>query len=459
MSLAKTKLRECERRLRNLGIKYVRFEQSDYAGVSRSKRVPTQHFARYASKGLNFIGGILSHDMNSDFVEGTGFAEEGGYADHLLVPDLDTFHPIPWQKDSARVICDVFHLDGKTPVEAAPRMAAKKMLKELQSATGFEIMSGFEYEFYLKDAKTMQPLWKDSMVYATLRNEIHNAFSDEAVEAMIQSGVDVINYHSEYGPGQYEINWAPAWDIAAADHAFLFKTGIKEIAVKHGLMASFMTKPYIDKDACGCHIHQSLWKDGRNHMFDPNHEFKLSETARHWIAGQLLHAPALYAITAPTINCSKRFRPGVFAPTHINWGVENRTSGIRAIVSGESDTHIENRFGTSATNPYLAMAATIAAGLDGILNKVPLPAPTQGSTYHNTAQSFPQLPTSLEGGLAALEKDKVIKEALGPALVQAFTTIKKHEIAKAKKHNPHYGQPAWNNEVTAWETNNLYEFM
>jgi len=187
---------------------------------------------------------------------------------------------------------------------------------------------------------------------------------------MAQIGVDVVTSNVEYGPGQYEIVFHHDWGIHAGDNAFTFKTGVKEIAMRNNLMASFMSKPWEDKSGCGCHYNHSLWSlDGKkNHFYDEKQD-GLSETALHWLGGILAHAPAIAALHAPTVNCFRRYTDFSFAPTLATWGIQNRTCAVRAKVAGDEGTYFENRMGCGGGNPYLIMAATIAAGIDGLEKK------------------------------------------------------------------------------------------
>src|SRR5262249_5089243 len=194
----------------------------------------------------------------------------------------------------------------------------------------------------------------------------------------------------------------PTWDIGAADAAFSFKQGVKEIARQHGYVASFMTKPYIDQSASGCHFHHALYRtdDDANLFDDPSKPDGLSDVARQFIAGQIAHAPGLTALFAPTVNCAKRFRLYSFAPTNATWGLENRTVAMRIKGERGANTHVENRIPCAASNPYLVMAGAIAAGIDGIRNKLEPPAAVAGMAYGMA--DVTDLPTTLGAAVGAL---------------------------------------------------------
>jgi glutamine synthetase len=448
-------LTEITKLLRDREIEFIRFEQTDTHGISRSKTVPVRHFEYFAQHGLNFLLGQLGLDVQSNVAPGTGYLEELGFPDSRIKPDLDTLQILPWTDKTARILCEPYYVDGR-PALAAPRLVVKKLLAELE-AMGYRLLSGYEYEFYFVDAVTHQPPFPGIQIFATLRNNFNQALMYDALRHMSAVGVDIITANAEYGPGQMEINFAPAWGGTAADHAFTFKNGVKEIARRHGMLASFMTKPYIDQSANGCHFHQSLWSDDKNAFVDASHENGLSEVCRHFLGGQLAHARAICALAAPTVNCAKRYKLYSFAPVNATWGFENRTTAIRVKGKGDESTHIENRCGCGGSNPYLLMAACLAAGIDGLKNKIEPPAPVAGIAYGLSGVT--NLPTRLEQALDALQQDTVMQEALGAEFVKLFVAVKRHEVDKAKAAIAVYDTPAFHDRVDPWEWNEYSEFL
>lgn len=436
-------------------IEFVRFEQSDTHGIARSKTVPTRHFASFARNGLNFLLGQLAFDAQAGVAMGTGYLETLGFPDSHIFPDLTTLQVLPWAEDTARVLCEPHFLDGR-PALAAPRLVARKALDELASM-GFSVLSGFEYEFYVVDAKTHDAPFPGIEIFATLRNSFDEPFVYEILRDMSAVGVDIITSNAEYGPGQMEINFAPARGIKAADDGFTFKNGVKEIAQRAGRMASFMTKPWIDQSANGCHYHLSLWRGNQNAFLDKQSADGLSETARQFIAGLVAHAPALTAFAAPTVNCAKRFKLWSFAPSNASWGFENRSVAVRVKATGDNRTHLENRLGGGASNPYLLMAATLAAGLDGIKHKMTAPPPVEGVAYG--MENLRDLPNRLDDALSALAADHALQDALGAEFIQVFTAVKRHEIAKARQAIPEYDSPEFANRVDEWERSEYFEFL
>lgn len=440
---------------REHGIEFVRFEQSDTHGISRSKTVPVKHFEYFARTGLNFLLGHLGLDAQAQVASGTGYLEELGFPDSLIKPDLETMQILPWASNTARILCEPYYVDDR-PALAAPRLVVKKVLNDLEGM-GYRLLSGFEYEFYVVDAVSRQPPFPGIQIFATLRNNFNEGLIYDILRHMLNVGVDIITANAEYGPGQMEINFAPAWGITAADHAFTFKNGVKEIARRHQMIASFMTKPQIDQSANGCHYHQSLWQGDRNVFLDTSREDGLSDFCRCFIAGQLRHAPAICALAAPTVNCGKRFKPYSFAPINATWGFENRTTGIRVKATRTESTHLENRTGCGACNPYLLMAACVAAGIDGLKNMLEPPAPVSGIAYG--LEAVLDLPICLEDALDALERDAVMREALGPEFVKLFLAVKRHEINKAKIAISDYAEPEFKDRVDEWERNEFFEFL
>jgi glutamine synthetase len=271
--------------------------------------------------------------------------------------------------------------------------------------------------------------------------------------------VDVITSNVEYGPGQMEITFAPAAGVTAADHAFVFKNGVKELAQQAGYLASFMTKPYADQSASGCHYHHSLLRleDGVNAFYDADAADGLSQAARHWIGGQLAHARALTAIVAPTINCAKRYKLFSFAPMNATWGHEDRTVALRVKGVRGAEMHLENRMPCAGSNPYLVMAAVLAAGLDGLRRQLEPPAPTSQVAYLD--EQATRLPSTLDESLLALEEDESLRASLGEEFVHLFLAVKRHEVAKARTAVPSYGSAEWPDIVTDWERENLFEYL
>ncbi len=450
-----TPLAAIEKQMASDGVEFVRFEQSDTHGISRSKTIPVGHVRDFTEDGLNFLLGQLGFDAQAWVAPGTGYLEELGFPDSRIRPDLSTYRVLPWADKTARLLCEPHYTNGR-PAMAAPRAVARQLLRELEGM-GYRLFSGFEYEFYLVYRENRQPPFPGIQIFATLRNNFDEALVYQILRGMSAVGVDIITSNAEYGPGQMEINFAPGTGIEAADNAFTFKNGVKEIAQRNGYMASFMTKPYADQSANGCHYHHNLLdaKTGRN-IF-ASRDGSLTDVCRWWLGGQIAHAAALCALAAPTVNCGKRYKLYSFAPTNATWGIENRTTGFRMKSLDGQSAHIENRLPCGGSNPYLIMAGVLAAGLDGLKNKTDPPAETPGIAYGLTGVT--DLPTRLEQSLDALEADATLRAALGEEFIKLFIAVKRHEIGKAKGAITDYDSPDFNNTVHEWERNEYFEFL
>jgi len=420
-------------RLREANIALLRFEAADMAGLSRGKTVPTPHVANYLQTGLNFYGGALAVDTASIPAAGSGYHAERNYADAVLVPDLDTLTPIPWLERTSRVICDTMWYDTH-PQMAAPRLLLKCILN-LAASLGLAVKMGHEYEFYVVDAETRQPLFTGQPIFVSHRNH-QSAAIDRLLLVLQAQGVDIITHNVEYGPGQFEINFAALTGIAAADRAFVFKNTVKEYLAREGLLATFMTKPYKGRSGSCSHFHVSLLdaETGRNIFLDTADPDGLSARARSFIQGVLDHARAAMAVWNPTPNCYRRIRPRTYAPSNISWGIQDRTASIRVKASRDEQTHVEVRTPGALSNPYLVAAVTLAAGLLGIVQQRPLAPAGEGPKEEDS--DYAKLPLSLEESLAAFERDEALTTLLGPEFVQVFLAMKRQEAARLRDEIP-----------------------
>ena len=411
------------------GIEWIRFELPDMHGTSRSKTIPIRHASDYASRGLNMYGGASVLDSRSDVVGGTLYNEERQYADQLLFPDPETGAVVPWAEQTARLICDAQWYDG-SPLEATPRHVFRRVLERCRSM-GFEPVMGFEYEFYLLDQGTHEPLFSGYHIFNTVRNEWVPTIG-RILELMPQIGVDIITSNCEYAGSQWEINFAPGQGMVGPDQAFTFKNGVKEIAKRDGYLATFMSKPFAGSAGSGCHTHISLVQsaDGRNAFGDPNDQQGITDTCRSFIAGQLRYARAIDALVAPTVNCHRRRRKHTFSPTNISWGFEDRSALVRVKRGSQEATHIENRGPTALSNPYLVGAALLSAGLAGIEEGLKPQEPSKGGPAEEDPSLEP-LPTSLPDALAELEGEPASKDFFGEEFLKAYTTMRRHELSRS----------------------------
>ena len=313
---------------------------------------------------------------------------------------------------------------------------ARRQLEKLKEL-GISLFSAHEHEFYVVDKETKKPINNDKNAHSAIRDIPFYKLLIQFMEYLPQVGVDLELVENEYGPGQLEISYKPAFGIRAADNAHTYKTSIKEIALLNGYMASFMSKPYPNESGSSSHFNHSLWDFNEKVplLYNESDPLSLSEIGQHWIAGILAHAPAIEVLMAPTVNCLTRVKPHTFSPVNATWGFDNRTCDIRVKINGPEGTYIEHRAGASGCNPYLSLAATVAAGIDGIVSKLKLPPAVTGDACEeaNIPPKTPNLPTNMEDALRALTDDVTICDALGKDFIKCFTAVKMAEYKRAKE--------------------------
>lgn len=406
------------------GVRFVRLQFSDIMGIIKNVAIPRSQLERALDNQIMFDGSSI---------QGFTRIEE---SDMNLRPDPNTFTLFPWREDKpvARLICDVYKIDGK-PFEGDPRYVLKRAVAQIEEL-GYTVNLGPECEFFLfKADPDGAPLLEthDKAGYFDLgpvdRGEDARRDIVLALEAM---GFEVEASHHEVAPGQHEIDFKYGDALTQADRVATFKVVTRAIAKRHGLHATFMPKPIFGINGSGMHTHISLFKDGQNAFYDPHGEHQLSDVARYFIGGLLKHAPAITAVANPLVNSYKRLVPGYEAPVYIAWSAHNRSALVRVPASRQQGTRIELRSPDPSCNPYLAFAAMIAAGVDGIKSKIdPGPSVTFNiyalSPEERAARGIPSLPGSLAEALDALEADEVIKEALGPHVCTHFISGKRIE--------------------------------
>jgi len=366
-----------------------------------------------------------------------------------LKPMPGTLHALPWATNGqyrvGEVFCETFWIPpfrNGAHQDACPRYVARRQLDRL-TQLGYQLYSGFEAEFIVCDSNGKPVFTGHDMFVNTLFAEFES-FIYSMDDKMAAAGVDVAALHSEYGDGQFEMALAPKYGIDAADQMFILKGAVKEMASqKNGWQATFMSKPFLDKPGNGLHYSHSLWSlaTKENVFYDPYSADAFSAVARHWMAGIMRHGPALMALCSPTVNCYRRVGTQL-TPTYIDWGIGDRSAAVCAKTTSSSATYFENRLPGGAANPYLVMAATVAAGIDGIVNKLECPTPVtmsersavEENPSNTVLQRFQELPKTLAGSLEALTNDSVLSEALGKEFVHWFVNSKRsNEIKKVSK--------------------------
>jgi glutamine synthetase len=418
------------KRVKEDKVNFVSLQFTDVLGSVKSVDMPLHNLEGALEDGVWFDGSS---------VEGFARIQE---SDMRLILDPDTYAVLPWSPEEskrARIFCDIYTPDGR-PFEGDPRGTLKRVLKRV-TERGWTFNIGPEPEFFLfkgTNGHGVHPVPHDVGGYFDFSS------FDEAVvvrtklmEALMSMGIEVEVGHHEVALGQHEIDFRFADALKAADNVLTLKYTVKAIAAQHGLTASFMPKPVFGINGSGMHCHQSLFDDkGNNLFFDAQDEMKLSATARSFIAGQLNHARALAALVAPTVNSYKRLVPGYEAPVYIGWAQINRSALVRIpryTEGRDKSMRAELRFPDPSSNPYLAFAGMLAAALDGIDNKMTPPRPLNNvNLYHLDKKErkklgVGELPGSLAEALIELEKDAVLRSALGENVYEAFVRAKWEE--------------------------------
>jgi glutamine synthetase len=418
---------------------------TDMQGRLLGKREHAEFFleesAEHGVEGCNYL---LALDMEMDPQAGYAMASwEQGYGDFVLTPDLSTLRRTPWLEGTALVLCDVGWEDG-APVVASPRQVLRAQVERAR-ALGYEPMMGTELEFYLlkesyeeahaKHYRDLTPSVPYILDYHILATTFDEPLIRQIRLAMAGAGIQIESSKGEAWPGQQEINLRYADALTMADNHTVYKNGAKEIAHQNGCSITFMAKPDHGWIGSSCHIHSSLWRDGAN-AFDGE-----SELFRRYLAGWIACLRELALFLAPTINSYKRFTAGSWAPTTLAWGHDNRTCGFRIVGHGPSQ-RIETRIPGGDVNPYLALAALIAAGLYGIEQKLELPEPLEGNAYESDAERFPH---ALREAVDALEHGTMARAALGDEVVDHYLNYGRVE------------QRLFDEAVTCWERERLFE--
>ncbi|MFW6135614.1 MAG: type I glutamate--ammonia ligase [Chloroflexota bacterium] len=438
------------KRVEKDGVEFVSLQFTDVMGTIKSVTIPVGRLEEALEEGVWFDGSSIE-----------GFARIYE-SDLVLIPDVDTYRVLPWsapERRRARIICDVYGPDGE-PSLCVPRQVLKRALARA-AEMGYTYNVGPEIEFFLfkrdgqpnRDHPT-RPVPHDVGGYFDFspRDEAQQVRS-EIILALEALGMQVESSHHEVATGQHEIDFRYADALTSADNAVTFKYTVRGVAASHGLYASFMPKPIFGINGSGMHTHQSLFDpQGRNAFYAADDDYHISRLAYSFIGGQMEHARALAAVVAPTVNSYKRLTPGYEAPVYVCWAQLNRSSLIRVPAHGTetSATRIELRCPDPSTNPYLAFAAMLGAGLDGIERDLTPPAPVNEDVYDFDQGDLDEraigtLPGTLAEALDALEEDSVIQETLGQQITDVFLRAKRAEWE------------AYRIQVTDWELERYLE--
>jgi glutamine synthetase len=400
------------------GIHTVDVVISDINGLMRGKKVPASHWEHVAHHGLALGDVMWNWSPRCDIFDDDVLAT--GVNDIEIVPDLSTLRSVPWRPGTAMVLCDAVRANGDVDTRS-PRHALKQVIQRATDQN-MTISCAFELEFYLLEPSTLRPRETDIQCYSPLRANLYEDVMAEIRNGLVAFGMHVEASNPEYAPGQFEINVRYDEALRTADHCMLFKYAVKDIAANHGWLASFMAKPFIDQSGCGLHVHQSIWRDGKNLFADSG---KLSPLGRNYLGGLQHNMRDLTLLGSPTPNAMRRRQAYSFCPMTDGWGVDNRTVGLRVIEGGDSAVRIEQRDGSSDANIYLVLAAQLSAGLDGIEQGLE-PGPQCMGDEYAAGQGNP-LPLTVLEAADALEKSELAMRTFDPAMVKALADIARYE--------------------------------
>lgn len=435
----------------------VKIAITDIDGILRGKYISTEKFLSVIESGTSFcdvIFGWDAADVTYDNVSFTGW--HSGYPDCPAKLDLSTFRKIPWEDDLPFFLGELIRANGNA-ADVCPRQLLKKILQRAEN-DGYSPVFSQEFEWFnfaetpqsiqdksFKDYKLLTP---GMFGYSILRTSLKNDYFTDLFEELRKFDIPLEGLHTETGPGTYEAAIVYTGLPEAADRAVLFKTAVKEIAYRHGIMATFMAKIHESLPGCGGHVHQSLWdKNSKKNLFhDEKDRMGMSDLMKNYLAGQLFCLPYILPMFAPTLNSYKRLVEGAWAPTTITWGSDNRTVALRVLCGSQRSSRLETRVIGSDANPYLAMAACLATGLYGIRNKIPLDQPaTLGNGYKD--YSHGTLPHTLLEATEKMKESTVAKEIFGEPFVDHFVNTRLWEWKQHLK------------AVTDWEYKRYFEII
>ena len=435
----------------------VKLAVTDIDGILRGKYISAEKFLSIVESTFGFCDVVFGWDMaDVSYTNGTYTGWHTGYPDAKARIDLSTFRKIPWEKDIPFFLAE-FVTDDNQPLHTCPRQLLKKVEADAQKA-GFTPYVSQEFEWFNfaetpqsasdKGFLNLSPLTPGMFGYSILRSSLNNDFFSSLFDDLTKFGIPIEGLHTETGPGTYEAAIQYGRTIESADRAVLFKTSVKEIAYKQGIMATFMAKISENLPGCGGHVHQSLWDSDskKNLFFDEKDPHNMSDLMRSYIAGQLLCLPEMLPMIAPNVNSYKRLVEGAWAPTTLTWGIDNRTVALRALPVSSKSCRLETRIIGADTNPYLAIAASIAAGLYGIKNNLELKQPrTVGNGYVD--ESNGRLPKNLIDATVKMRDSAIANELLGEKFVEHFTQTREWEWQQFAK------------VVTNWEMKRYFEIV
>jgi glutamine synthetase len=435
----------------------IKYAFADIDGVLRGKVIHRQKLLDSLTDGSGFCDVVWGWDSSdTPYDNGIITGWQSGYPDTQVRIDLSTLRHIPWEDNLPFFLADFSNPDGND-LSACPRSLLKRIAGQCRDM-GFHAEYAQEFEWFnfretpqslqAKDFRNLEPLTPGMFGYSILRPSLESPFYHDLFDLLTQFDIPIEGLHTETGPGVYEAAIMHDEVVRAADKAVLFKTSVKEIAYRYGLIATFMAKWNADLPGCSGHIHQSLWNADKtqNLFFDSARPDKISELMRQFIAGQLFCLPHITPMFAPTINSYKRLVEGAWAPTTATWSFDNRTTALRILNQNKKLTRVEHRVSGADTNPYLALAAALASGLYGIKHQLSLDVPPSvGNGYVD--KQYGVLPANLYEATQQMARSPIAAELFGTAFVNHFTRTRDWEWRQYAK------------QVSDWELKRYFEII
>ena len=433
------------------GATKVKLAITDVDGVLRGKLISFDKFRSVAEKGFGFCDVVFGWDSGDQAYDNGAYTGwHTGYPDAHAMIDINTFRRVPWENDLPFFLAGF----GGAP---CPRGLLKRVIAQA-AEQGYKAYFSQEFEWFnflgrggavsAEDYKSLQPMSQGMYGYSILRASQGSAYFQDLFDQLEKFGVPLEGLHTETGPGVYEAAILYADVLEAADRAVLFKSGVKELGHRHGVLPTFMAKISESLPGCSGHVHQSLWTadGGRNLFYEEGAGTGISALMESYIAGQLHCLPHILPMYAPTVNSYKRLVEGAWAPTTVTWGIDNRTTALRALPGGATSTRLETRVVGSDSNPYLAMAACLASGLYGIRQGMKLTAPaTRGSGYADKSHGV--LPHNLWEATQAMKQSPLAAELFGAEFADHFARTREWEWRQFSR------------EVTDWEMKRYFEII
>ncbi len=419
----------------------------DMQGRLMGKRFHAQNFLDGAWQETHCCNYLLATDLEMATPDGyaaTSWA--AGYGDYVMKPDLSTLRPVPWLEGTAMVLCDIEDHHHHAPVPHSPRQVLQRQIERL-AGMGYTAMAATELEFFLFEQgydeirkngfRDLTPISGYNEDYHILQTTKEEAVMRPLRNHLFAAGIPVENTKGEAEAGQAELNIRYAEALTCADNHTIAKHATKEIAWAQGHAASFLPKWHHDKVGSASHVHLSLWRGDEPAFYDRQADHGMSQVMRQFCAGMIAYSPDYMFFLAPYVNSYKRFVPGTFAPTKTVWSVDNRTAGFRMVGEGTKGVRMECRIGGSDLNPYLAVAAIIAAGIKGIEDGMELAPPTSGDVYADTEAG--DIPHTLRAATETLRGSDMLRAAMGDEVVDHYTRCAEWE------------QEEFDRVVTDWE--------